>query len=67
MIFVTPKPGKHIRNPDANYAPLPAAGDTVMDSAYWRMHHRDGAIDLVEIDPHAQAVSSPAPSGMMSL
>lgn len=46
IIHVKPAPDKQIRNPDAGFAPLPPAGDSVMDSAYWRMHARNGDVTI---------------------
>lgn len=46
IVFAKPLPGMRVRNPDNNYKPLPAGGDYVQDSAYWRRQQREGGVDI---------------------
>lgn len=43
-IFVVPKAGTIVRNPDGNYQPLPTEGAWVNPSAYWLGQLRDGSV-----------------------
>lgn len=63
MIFVKPKPGLQVRNPDTGYSPLPEGGVDVIDSPYWRQHERQGSIEIVAQPTPGGVIASSPPSG----
>lgn len=63
MIFVKPKDGLQIRNPDTGYAVLPTGGADVIDSPYWRQHQRQGSVELTEQPSPGGVIASQPPTG----
>lgn len=60
-IFVVPKEGLIIRNPDGNYMPLPPEGASVPDSPYWRGQARDGSVTIKTDPAEPTAPAAPRP------
>jgi hypothetical protein len=59
-IRVTPVAGARVRNPSRDFAVLPAAGDTVPDSLFWRRREIAGEVAIT--DPAAEPAPSPSES-----
>lgn len=57
MIYVTPATGKHVRNPDTGYQPLPPEGAWAQESTYWRQLQRFGDVAISTSGP-----STPTPA-----